>query len=362
MPAQPGRPKGERPVKRLTAFLLLLLLLSVCSALVLSAQTSASSSGTGISGGMVSGNTAGLSTDGEQKKTGILPAPVRLAVFAADALAFWLIIRLLARRRQNQTKDAAEAPAWIVWFFLIAGLLITVPPLVIREKSDWLPAAVFEAVALFCFALSAFAAQERFSWDENGIEYTSVTGKKSRYGLEEIRWIETAHPYGRRYDISAYRIHLAGRTIRIEDLSGNMKCFLSAYGAWLREKQLEPWQKTARREWLAVYRSHSPFRQKLDRIDASLTPVLVLFTFLGSVAAGASLYLLCAQFLLGHKIGTPAEVVLISVIFLCLGLFLLGIWPAIALMDSRPGLLRMYLQNNAAILPDPEKQEKQEQS
>ena len=291
----------------------------------------------------------------------VISLPLRLAVPAADALAVWLTARLLVRRRQMQTKNTAEAPAWIVWFFLIAGLLISVPPLVIREKSDWFPAAVFEAAALFCFALSAFAAQERFAWDENRIEYTSVTGKKSRYGLEEIRWIETAHPYGRRYDISAFRIHLAGRTLRIEDLSGNMQSFLSAYGAWLREKHLEPWLETAQREWLAAYRSHSPFRKKLDRIDASLTPVLVMFTFLGSAAAGASLYLLCAQFLFGHKIGTPAEVIAISVICLCLGLFLLGIWPAIAMMDSRPELLRMYLQRNVRILPDPEKQENQEQ-
>ena len=61
-----------------------------------------------------------------------------------------------------------------------------------------------------------------------------------------------------------------------------------------------------------------------------------------------------------RQIGTPAEVILISVIYLCLGLFLLGIWPAIALMDSRPGLLRMYVHKSIRILPDPEKQEKQE--
>ena len=110
-----------------------------------------------------------------------------------------------------------------------------------------------------------------------------------------------------------------------------------------------------------MYRSHSPFRKKLDRIECSMTFTLVIFTLLGLAATGSSLYLLCAQFLLGQKIGTPAEVILISVIHLCLGLFLLGIWPAIALMDSRPGLLRMYVHKSIRrILPDPEKQEKQE--
>ena len=288
-----------------------------------------------------------------------IPMPFRLAVLAADILATCLIARLVVRRRQSRTKDTAEVPEWLVWLCLIFGLLASIPPLIIREKSEWPASVGFEVFSLIGFALAAFAALERLSWDESGFAYTSIIGKTARYGLEKIRWIETTHPYGRRYEPLAYKIHLTGRSIRIEDLNGKMKGFLQTYGAWLRKRNLEPWQKTAKREWLAMYRSHSPFRKKLDRIECSMTFTLVIFTLLGLTATGGSLYLLCAQFLLGQRIGTPAEVILISVIYLCLGLFLLGIWPAIALMDSRPGLLRMYVHKSIRILPDPEKQEKQ---
>ncbi len=289
-----------------------------------------------------------------------IPMPFRLAVLAADILATCCIARLVVRRRLSRTKDSAEVPEWLVWFFLIFGLLASIPPLIIRKKSDWTTAVGFEAFSLIGFSLAAFAALERLSWDESGFAYTSIIGKTARYGFEEIRWIETTHPYGRRYEPLAYKIHLTGRSIRFEDLSGKLKGFLLTYSAWLRKRNLEPWQKTAKREWLAMYRSHSPFRKKLDRIECSMTFTLVISTLLGLAATGGSLYLLCAQFLLEQKIGTPAEVILISVIFLCLGLFLLGIWPAIALMDSQPGLLRMYVHKSIRILPDPEKQEKQE--
>lgn len=289
-----------------------------------------------------------------------IPMPFRLAVLAADILAACLIARLVVRRRLSRTKDSAEVPEWLVWLCLIFGLLASIPPLIIQEKSEWPASVGFEVFSLIGFALAAFAALERLSWDESGFAYTSIIGKTARYGFEEIHWIETTHPYGRRYEPLAYKIHLTGRSIRIEDLNGKMKGFLQTYGAWLRKRNLEPWQKTAKREWLAMYRSHSPFRKKWDRIECSMTFTLVIFTLLGLAATGSSLYLLCAQFLLGQRIGTPAEVILISVIYLCLGLFLLGIWPAIALMDSRPGLLRMYVHKSIRILPDPEKQEKQE--
>lgn len=289
-----------------------------------------------------------------------IPMPFRLAVLAADILATCLIARLVVHRRLSRTKNSAEMPEWLVWLCLIFGLLASIPPLIIREKSEWPASVGFEVFSLIGFALAAFAALERISWDESGFAYTSIIGKTARYGFEEIRWIETTHPYGRRYEPLSYKIHLTGRSIRIEDLNGKMKGFLQTYGAWLRKRNLEPWQKTAKREWLAIYRSHSPFRKKLDRIECSMTFTLVIFTLLGLAATGSSLYLLGAQFLLGQRIGTPAEVILISVIYLCLGLFLLGIWPAIALMDSRPGLLRMYVHKSIRILPDPEKQEKQE--
>lgn len=289
-----------------------------------------------------------------------IPMPFRLAVLAAHILATFLIARLVVRRRMNRTKDTAEVPEWLVWFCLIFGLLASIPPLIIQEKSEWPASVGFEVFALIGFALAAFAALERLSWDESGFAYTSIIGKTARYGFEEIRWVETMHPCGRRYEPLAYKIHLTGRSIRFEDLSGKLKGFLQSYSAWLRKRSLEPWQKTAKREWLAMYRSHSPFRKKLDRTECPMTFTLVIFTLLGLAATGSSLYLLCAQFLLGQRIGTPAEVILISMIFLGLGLFLLGIWPAIALMDSRPGLLRTYVHKSIRILPDPEKQEKQE--
>ena len=298
------------------------------------------------------------SREGATPRTDI-PMPFRLAVLAADILATCLIARLVVRRRLSRTQDSAEVPEWLIWFCLIFGLLASIPPLIIQEKSEWPAAVGFEAFSLIGFALAAFAALKRLSWNESGFAYTSIIGKTARYGFEEIRWVETMHPYGRRYEPLAYKIHLTGRSIRFEDLNGKLKNFLQTYSAWLRKRNLEPWQKTAKREWLAMYRSHSPFRKKLDRIECSMTFTLVISTLLGLAATGGSLYLLCAQFLLGQRIGTPAEVILISVIFLCLGLFLLGIWPAIALMDSRPGLLRMYVLKNIRILPDPEKQEKQ---
>ena len=100
--------------------------------------------------------------------------------------------------------------------------------------------------SLIGFALAAFAALERLSWDESGFAYTSIIGRTARYGFEEIRWVETTHPYGRRYEPLAYKIHLTGRSIRFEDLNGKLKGFLQTYSAWLRKRSLEPWQKTAK--------------------------------------------------------------------------------------------------------------------
>ena len=177
--------------------------------------------------------------------TGI-PMPFRLAVLAADILATCLIARLVVRRRLSRTKDSAEVPEWLVWLCLVFGLLASIPPLIIREKSEWPASVGFEVFSLIGFALAAFAALERLSWDESGFAYTSIIGKTARYGLEEIRWIETTHPYGRRYEPLAYKIHLTGRSIRFEDLNGKLKGFLQTYSAWLRKRSLEPWQKTAK--------------------------------------------------------------------------------------------------------------------
>ena len=66
-----------------------------------------------------------------------IPMPFRLAVLAADILATCLIARLVTRRRLSRTKDSAEVPEWLVWLCLIFGLLASIPPLIIREKSEW---------------------------------------------------------------------------------------------------------------------------------------------------------------------------------------------------------------------------------
>ena len=335
-------------------FFLVLLYLSILSPVFSSAAALSPGDDQGLSTGSVSGMTNELSgfpdyAEAEKKNASPFPIPVKLAVLAVDTMAILLIIRLVVRRKKNQ-KNTVQVYTWIILFYLVVGLASSIPALVITKASDFWPGVFFEAVSLLLFVLSVTAALERLVWDEDGFDYWSMTGKMTRYLFKDIQWIET-NSYDR-YGTIAYKIHVPGRKIGFDSMSVDIQPFLQAYNAWRSARKLGSWQKAAEKEWLAEYRTHSPFRQKLDRIDGGLV-MLVIGSVFGLLSiAVAAIALFIAE-------GDMALKLLCAFIMLCGGLYLLGIWPAIAMMDRHPKWVRQYFYKWIRIRPNPDAKEKQ---
>ena len=272
-----------------------------------------------------------------------------MAILAVDTLAILFFIRLVVRRKKNQ-KNTVQVYTWVILFFLSIGLASSIPALVITKARDFWPSVFLEAVSVLLIMLSVTAALEHLVWDEDGFDYWSMADRMTRYGFEDIRWIET-NSYDR-YGTIAYKIHVSGRKIVFDEMSVDIQPFLKAYNAWRSARKLGSWQKAAEKEWLNVYRSHSPFRQKLDRIDGGII-LLVIGSVFGLLSiAVAAITLFIAE-------GDLTLKLLCALIMLCGGLYLLGIRPAIAMMDCHPKWVRQYFYKWIRIRPNPDAKEKQ---
>ena len=266
--------------------------------------------------------------------------PVRIATLTADVIMLFLCIRIMARSRAVSGEKSIYVPHALLWFLIIATMGISLPLIILGESLKYYGVIVFAIFWLFGFSLSVLGANFRCSLDETGFWYRTSFGQEYRYTFDDIRWIKLTAGNN---SYTNYRVFLPDRHIDFDSMMVNSLAFLDAYSTWCDTENMEPWQNVAEREWLSVYRTHGPFRQKLDRA-AGIIPLLILFGVL-TVLDVILLAFLCAA--------GSADMPMI-IFFTAYAAF--GIAPFIALMeiDRHPKWIRCWYKGPIHSKPDKE--------
>ena len=266
--------------------------------------------------------------------------PVRIAALTADVMMLIVCIRIMARSRAGSGKRSIHVPSAWLWLMIIATVGISSLLILFGESLRIYGVIVFTIMWLFGFSLSVLGANFRCSLDETGFWYRTSFGREYRFAFGDIRWIKLTTGNN---SYTNYRVFMPDRHMDFDSMMVNCSAFLDAYSTWRSTENMEPWQNVAEREWLSVYRTHGPFRQKLDRAEG-IVPLLILFGVL-AVLNVILLAFLCAA--------GSADMPMIIFFTACAALW---IAPFIALMeiDRHPKWIRCWYKGPIHAKPDEE--------
>ena len=207
-------------------------------------------------------------------------------------------------------------------------------------------------------------ANQRVQWDDKGFRYRTVFRREVSYAFEDIRGMKAVGSSGSQ-DLS---VRAEGRWFLL-DAMALWQPFAAAYSNWLSRNGLPDWRKAPRRKadgefrtaryglpaqqdsqqarFQERYRRHGPFLRKLDRIPGGYF-FLALYTFLVSP--------LCLMGGLGVMLcELNAGTVLSGLFCLALSEFMgPGYVRAVQRLDENPKLIRLYINYDAKIRPDPD--------
>ncbi|MBR6955124.1 MAG: hypothetical protein IKH77_08845 [Clostridia bacterium] len=266
--------------------------------------------------------------------------PVRIAALTADVMMLIVCIRIMARSRAGSGERSIHVPSAWLWLMIIATVGISSLLILFGESLRIYGVIVFTIMWLFGFSLSVLGANFRCIWDETGFWYRTSFGREYRFAFGDIRWIKLTTVNN---SYTNYRVFMPDRHMDFDSMMVNCSAFLDAYSTWRSTENMEPWQNVAEREWLSVYRTHGPFRQKLDRAEG-IVPLLILFGVL-AVLNVILLAFLCAA----GSAGMPMIIFFTA----CAALW---IAPFIALMeiDRHPKWIRCWYKGPIHAKPDEE--------